>query len=258
MVAGIYGFDRRGPNCPGSAGAGAGVSMRKKSNLMQMFRIFHSGRTPIWGQVVGFAIVSNICTTVALAAPAQLWHGLTVSRFGILEKQGRPYRGIGVNFVGALRQLLANPHDRSVAADFKELAAYHIPFVRFPALAAWGSSAHRRRYLDKVYYRHPGRYFGAMDKLCAIANHYHIGLIPSLFFTRWPDALAHEHGLAVWNNPKSLTFHIWTQYTVAMVRRYEFNPAIWGWEFGNELNLKMDLPNAAVVQILETMANPTT
>jgi endo-1,4-beta-mannosidase len=34
-----------------------------------------------------------------------------------------------------------------------------------------------------------------------------------------------------------------------MVTRYEHNPAIWGWEFGNELNLQVDLPN-------ETTLNP--
>ena len=180
----------------------------------------------------------------AVAAKAGNWHGLTVSPGGVLEMNGRPYRGIGVNFVGALRRLLVNPNDPSIPRDFQELKAYHIPFVRFPALAAWGTPAQCRKYIVKVYESNPGRYFSAMDKLCAIAEKNHVGLIPSLFFTFWPDALAHEHGLAVWNNPKSRTYRIWRQYTIQMVTRYAHNPAIWGWEFGNEFNLAMDLPNA--------------
>ncbi len=237
----------------GSDRAGQKVSVRLKWRPMNIFRIPCPARSGIGFVATLLLAACSMGIHAARSAPAQFWHGLTVSRAGVLEKHGRPFRGIGVNFVGALRRLLANPHRRpglsahsvhSVAADFKQLAAYHIPFIRFPALAAWGSPAHRRRYLKKVYFTHPERYFHAMDKLCALANQYHIGLIPSLFFTRWPDALAHEHGLAVWNNPKSRTYRIWTHYTLEMVRRYEFNPAIWGWEFGNELNLQVDLPHA--------------
>ena len=178
------------------------------------------------------------------AARIARWHGLTVNVQGVVEKDGRPYHGIGVNFVGALRRLLVNPDDPSVPRAFRELEAYHIPFVRFPALAAWGTPARCRAYVQKMYQKNPSQYFGAMDKLCAIANHYHVGLIPSLFFTFWPNALAREAGLAAWNNPRSRTYKIWTQYTTRMVTRYEHNPAIWGWEFGNEFNLAMDLPNA--------------
>ncbi len=207
----------------------------------------------VWLAVVGisfcgFLIAPNTdgATQSRLHATARntRWHGLTVDPAGILEKGGRPYHGIGANFVGALRRLLVNPNDSSVPRDFKELETYHIPFIRFPALAVWGTPARCRAYVQKMYQKNPSRYFGAMDKLCAIANHYHVGLIPSLFFTWWPNALAREHGLAVWNNPKSRTYRIWTQYTIQMIKHYEHNPAIWGWEFGNEFNLAMDLPNA--------------
>ena len=196
----------------------------------------------------GFLIPPNTqgATRSRLSTTARTtqWHGLTVDSAGVLEKDGYPYHGIGVNFVSALRRLLVNPNDPSIPRDFRELRAYHIPFVRFPALAAWGTPAQCRKYIVKVYAGNPGRYFSAMDRLCAIAEKNRVGLIPSLFFTFWPDALAHEHGLAVWTNPKSRTYRIWTQYTTQMIKRYEHNPAIWGWEFGNEFNLAMDLPNA--------------
>ncbi len=193
----------------------------------------------------GLCLISLATGAVSASAVSSGgYYGLTVNGQGVLEKHGRPYRGIGANFVGALRRLLVNPDDPAIPRDFKELEEYHIPFVRFPALAAWGTPSRCRRYIVKVYAGNPRRYFHAMDKLCAISNKYHVGLIPSLFFTFWPDALAREQGLAVWNNPKSRTYRIWTRYTIEMITRYEHNPAIWGWEFGNEFNLAMDLPNA--------------
>ena len=91
--------------------------------------------------LLAWGTLSAVSARAAVAAKAALWHGLTVSPRGVLEKHGQPYRGIGVNFVGALRRLLANPDDPSVPHAFKELQTYHIPFVRFPALAIWGSGS---------------------------------------------------------------------------------------------------------------------
>ena len=207
----------------------------------------HIGILLIGMAVCGLLMTLNTACTAKPHKTAALqvqWHGLTVNAQGVVEKHGQPYRGIGANFVGALRRLLVNPDDPSVPRDFKELEAYHIPFVRFPALAAWGTPAQCRTYINKMYYHHPIKYFHAMDTLCAIANKYHVGLIPSLFFTPWPNALSGKPGLGAWNNPKSRTYQLWTHYTIQMVTRYEHNPAIWGWEMGNELNLAMDLPNA--------------
>lgn len=87
----------------------------------------------------GLLMTLNSVRTANAAARIERWHGLTVSPGGVLEKDGLPYRGIGVNFVGALRRLLINPKDPSIPRDFKELKAYHVPFVRFPALAVWGT-----------------------------------------------------------------------------------------------------------------------
>ncbi|MEI8042739.1 MAG: cellulase family glycosylhydrolase, partial [Verrucomicrobiota bacterium] len=47
-----------------------------------------------------------------------------------------------------------------------------------------------------------------------------------------------------WENPKSKTIGTMRQYVGDIVRRYKDSPAIWAWEFGNEPNLSVDLPNA--------------
>ena len=45
-------------------------------------------------------------------------------------------------------------------------------------------------------------------------------------------------------NPNSKANQFIRQFTQEMVQRYNDSPAIWGWEFGNEANLAVDLPNA--------------
>jgi hypothetical protein len=46
-------------------------------------------------------------------------------------------------------------------------------------------------------------------------------------------------------NPNSKTTAFIRQYTAEVFSRYTNSLAIWGWEFGNEYNLAVDLPNAA-------------
>jgi hypothetical protein len=46
-----------------------------------------------------------------------------------------------------------------------------------------------------------------------------------------------------WGDPASLTRQFMTNYIHEVVGRYKDSPAIWGWEFANEMNLGCDLPN---------------
>ncbi len=201
---------------------------------------------------------------VSTSAKAGKKYGLYVGPNGILEKDDRPYRGIGVDWVTPLFRLMRNPDDPAVPHDFQELRKYHIPFIRFPTLGGWQPLFSRSR--NRLYVRHPRRYFHAFDKLVRIAEKNHVGLIPSLFFvTNWPNkiitgkngfkASKHYHyvigagaganGLKAWTQPGSRVYKIWRKYVRQVVMRYRHSPAIWGWEFGNELNLDVDLPNAA-------------
>ena len=45
-------------------------------------------------------------------------------------------------------------------------------------------------------------------------------------------------------DPRSKAIAFIKQYTAEMVGRYKDSPAIWGWEFGNEANLGVDLPRS--------------
>ena len=62
------------------------------------------------------------------ATPAR--YGLTVANDGVLMKDGRPYRGIGVNYFHAFLRHLQSPNDKSYEVGFKGLATAKIPFAR--------------------------------------------------------------------------------------------------------------------------------
>ena len=164
--------------------------------------------------------------------------GLTVSRNGILMKDGRPYRGIGVNYFDVFYHLLKNPNDTSFRGEFKKLAEHGIPFVRFAANGFWPTD-------NDLYFRNRDAYFQLLDSVVTAAEENGLGLIPSLFWN-WstvPD-LAHEP-IAAWGNPKSRTNKFMRDYTREVVLRYRHSPSIWVWEFGNEYDDQVDLPKTA-------------
>ncbi len=83
-----------------------------------------------------------------------------------------------------------------------------------------------------------------MDLVVRCAEKNNVGLIPSLF---WRLATVSEvvgEGRDQLGNPASKANQFIRQFTTEMVQRYADSPAIWGWEFGNEANLGVDLPQA--------------
>lgn len=147
-------------------------------------------------------------------------------------------RAIGVNYFDIFRRLLKNPGNTSVDREFGVLAEHHIPFVRFMATGFWPSEL--RLYIDN-----PQRYFHLMDQLIQAAERNHIGLIPDLFWNYGvvPDLMG--EAASAWGNPQSKTIDFMRRYVTDMVTRYSGSSAIWAWEFGNELNLHIDLPISA-------------
>lgn len=153
---------------------------------------------------------------------------------GTLIKDGKPFRGIGVNYFDCFARTLNDPKDTSYREGFKVLAERHIPFVRFMACGYWPKD-------NDLYFKDKQAYFRLMDGVVKSAEENRVGLIPSLFFyyATVPD-LMHEP-MSEWGNPKSQTIAFMRQYTRDVVMRYKDSPAIWGWEFGNEYMLPSDL-----------------
>lgn len=179
------------------------------------------------------AIIFVVLHGSATAAP-----GLRVSSAGQLQLEGRPFRGIGVNYYDAFVRSLASKPPRDIEPAFHALATNGIPFVRFAACGYWPA--------DWALYRtNRSEYFARLASVVKIAEKHRIGLIPSLFWHQATISDLVDEPLDQWGNPSSRTIAFACTYTREVVTRFKASPAIWAWEFGNEFNLPADLPNAA-------------
>ena len=183
-----------------------------------------------------FVAPPAIAQSAPSAATAQL--GLHVSKGGVLEKDGKPFQAIGVNFVSAFLWLLKNPEDPSVEKAFRVLSEHKIPFIRFVG-SGWTAGD------MKLYVTDREEYFRRLGLTVALAEKYKIGLIFSMFWPGWVQDLTGETELTAWYNPSSKTNQMMAEYVREVITRFGKSPAVWGWEWGNELNLACDLPNAA-------------
>lgn len=164
--------------------------------------------------------------------------GLTVGEGGVILKDGKPYRAIGVNYFDAFYRALKDPDDTSYREGFAELARRGIPFARFMCCGFWPKD-------NALYLEDRARYLELLDGVIRAAEEHGIGLVPSLFWhtATVPDLVGEP--VDQWGNPASKVHDFMRTYVREVVTRYRGSPAIWGWEFGNETNLAADLPNAA-------------
>ena len=164
---------------------------------------------------------------------------LKVSAEGIFTRDGKPYRGIGVNYFNAFYRTILNSTDKTYAEGLKYLSENKIPFIRFSANGFWPNEL-------KLYQTNKTRYFTLLDEFVKSAETNGVGLIPSLFwfYAAVPDLMG-EH-MNQWANPGSKTIAFMRTYTSEVVSRYKGSPAIWAWEFGNEVNSSVDLLNQAI------------
>lgn len=163
---------------------------------------------------------------------------IQVSSNGVILSEGKPYRAVGVNYFDAFLRRLRNPDDTGYRQGFAELAKRGIPFARFAACGYWPVEMQQ-------YVQDKERYFTLMDDVIRAAEENRVGLIPSLFWYSAcvPDLVGEPR--SQWGHHSSKVHAFLRQYTADVVSRYAGSPAIWAWEFGNEYDLAVDLPNAA-------------
>lgn len=204
--------------------------------------------------------VGAVWAAVTMVMPSQAAKpapplGLTVGQDGVLRKDGRPYRGIGVNYFDAFYRHLVKPEDTTYEAGFQALEAAHIPFCRLCGGGFWPND-------QRLYQQDKAEFFRRFDAVVRSAERHHVGLIPSLFWNAAtvPDLMGEP--VSAWGDPASKTRAYMRAYVRDVVTRYRTSPALWGWEFSNEMNLGADLPNASehrpsVVPSLGTPATRT-
>ena len=182
-------------------------------------------------------LLTQPITVLPVSSQAASSPGLSAARDGTLLRNGVPYRGVGVNYTDAFLRPLRHPEDESYRDDFRKLAANHIPFAR---IAACGYPASDYQ----LYLQDKEKYFKVLDGVVQAAEEANVGLIADLFWVSYtvPDLVGEPRNQ--WGNSQSKTRQFMRTYTREVVSRYVNSPAIWGWEFGNEYNNSVDLPDA--------------
>ena len=181
-----------------------------------------------------FLALAFFGTGLACPAPASV-PGLSVEE-GKLMLGGKPYRGMGINYVQCFWELLKDPANRDFVEGFRTIREdYDIPFIRFAA-----GPFHSRDW--RLYAEDPEEYFRRMDLIVREAEKRNLGLIPSLFWLRYAVGDWCEEPQGEMGNPASKTRAFYRKYATDFVNRYKDSPAIWGWEIGNEYMLGADLP----------------
>jgi hypothetical protein len=163
---------------------------------------------------------------------------ITVSATGEILRDGVVYRAVGVNYVDAFWRVMDSPGDTSYEQGFADLAAEKIPFARIAVTPFWPVKL--REYLSDRE-----SYLARLDGVVQSAEVNDIGLVMSMYWADFalPDVAGEPRNK--WGNLESKTIALMREYTETVVSRYVDSPAIWIWEFGNEYNLAVDLPNAS-------------
>lgn len=186
-------------------------------------------------------LLSAIIVTMSLysiPAAAEKIRGLTVGTDGVMLRDGKPYQAIGVNYVSAFSRTLSNPDDTSYIQGFKVLQQKSIPFVRMWAMGFWPSD-------NKLYLNNKPEFYRRMDKVVKAAGDADVGIVFSMFFNHSCVSDMVGEPINQWANPDSKTTAFMRTFVKEMITRYGKSKATWGWEFGNEMNLGADLPNAS-------------
>jgi hypothetical protein len=165
----------------------------------------------------------------ALAAPVTV-------RDGQLWQEGKPLRAVGVNYCDLFQEMLTNPDSGRTLRGLRYLGERRIPFVRFWCCGFWPVDW-------KLYLEDKEEYFRRLDQVVRTAEEAEVGLIPSLFWRVHTVTDLTDEYTEDWANPESKTRAFMATYVKEVVTRYRESPAIWGWEFANEVNLAVDLPN---------------
>ncbi|HSW46801.1 MAG TPA: cellulase family glycosylhydrolase [Phycisphaerae bacterium] len=172
---------------------------------------------------------------------------------GVLMKDGRPFRGIGINYFNAFIRDLGRERDTSYREGLQVLHDRGIPFIRFALNdfwpAGWALFVHDRP-----------EFYARLDAFVAEAERLGIGLIPSFVwqFGVVPDVAGEP--IDQWGNGDSQTHVLFKQYVTGVVGRYAKSPTFWAWEFGNEFRLHIDLhdPKLGVPPTAPKLGTPAT
>ncbi|MDQ8196193.1 cellulase family glycosylhydrolase [Coraliomargarita sp. SDUM461004] len=181
-------------------------------------------------------------------------------------------RAFGVNYYDAFMRYNSNVNDTSFIEGFEYLAEHNIPVCRVLAAPYWPKEW-------ALYFDDPDEYFRRLDHFIAAAEAKGIGLLLVLFWAYptigelvnpaveagvlvpdvdfipssslnvdvngYPTYAEYKSELGRLNSGSNAFIR---HYTTEIVEHYADSPAIWAWEFTNEINNGIDHPNISAMR----------
>ena len=155
---------------------------------------------------------------------------------GTVKLDGEPFAEIGINYFGAVINEYYHSERGELKTVFDRLKENNIRYFR--ANIGFFYPVNLRDYINDE-----DKWFATFDKVVRTAEEYGFGMVFSFFWnTDGYNDYFHEP-ISAWGDKNSRTRKFMRYYTQKVVARYKESPAVWMWEFGNEQNLAMDLPN---------------
>lgn len=112
-----------------------------------------------------------------------------------------------------------------------------ITLVRFSASMFWP-----REWAEMI--RTPDRSRAILDAVFAAGERLGMRLVPSVIFAPAGISDHFREPFSAWGDPASQTRRFMAAHVARIVARYRSSPALFMWEFGNELNSFADMPDA--------------
>ncbi len=157
---------------------------------------------------------------------------------GVVMHEGKPFYGIGINYYGAFANEFYNPEAGELRTILSLLHDHGIKYMRVNFGMFWPSN-YRDMFADLDHY------WEIADRVVATAEEFDIGIVACFFWNASGVSDYFGEPGNAWGKKDSKTRAFMKEYTMQVISRYKESPAMWMWEFGNELNLSMDLPNRA-------------
>ena len=178
-----------------------------------------------------FILMIALMLPVAMAAP------LTVIN-GKFSKDGIPFNGVGVNYFNGFTRYALSGNDQSWKIGLATLNKYQIPFIRMETFGFWSTD------IQNQYLNNKTQFYDRLDTFMNEAATQNVGVIMSLFFNFTALPELNKENYSAWGDANSATRKMMRSMTYEIVARYKGHPALWGWEFNNETNQFMDLPDS--------------
>ena len=119
----------------------------------------------------------------------------------------------------------------------RKLSSIKVPYVRFCASGFWPNEW-------KLYLSNEADYWRRMDRVFSAAEKTGIKLIPSLFFNASTISDIVDEPVSHWGKQDSKTRRFSEEYAKKYILRYKNSKVVLMWEFSNEFNTFVDMPNA--------------